>query len=193
MKLESVTLRGQRAQLEPLNGSHAAPLFEAAQNSDLQWFFESLQTRSETQTFIENRLAEAAKGDSLPFMVRDLAENRVVGTTSFLDFSPQHRAIEIGATFLDSSVWRTRINTEAKWLLLTHCFQNLDLVRVFFKTDARNVRSQRAIERLGAVREGVLRKHRVLPDGFIRDSVFYSILDDEWPAVKARLDGFLRI
>ena len=189
MKLESLTLRGQRAVLEPLFLEHTSELLEAARNSDLQWFFESLQNLAEVEQFIENRGSETA---TLSFAIRDLTENRIVGSTSLLDFSPQHRAIEIGATFLDSRVWRTRINTETKFLLLQHAFETLNLVRVFFKTDARNLRSQAAIERLGAIREGTLRKHRVLPNGFIRDSVFYSILDDEWPFVKARLEGFLR-
>jgi RimJ/RimL family protein N-acetyltransferase len=89
-------------------------------------------------------------------------------------------------------VWRTAVNTECKYLLLRHCFETLGMIRVQLKTDARNLRSQRAIERLGAVREGVLRHHRVLPDGYLRDSVYYSILSGEWPAVRARLEGLLR-
>ncbi len=100
--------------------------------------------------------------------------------------------MEIGWTWLARDAWRTPINTECKYLLLRHCFEDLGMVRVQVKTDARNVRAQRAIERLGALREGVLRRHRILPDGYIRNSVYYSILDAEWPAVKARLEGLLR-
>lgn len=124
-------------------------------------------------------------------MIIDQATNQVVGSTRFLDISSQHRQLEIGSTWLTPSVWRTRMNTECKYLLLKHCFEVLETIRVQIKTDRRNVQSQRAIERLGAVKEGVLRRHRILPDGYVRDTVYYSVIDEEWPAVKARLEAFL--
>ncbi len=143
------------------------------------------------EAFIAEALEGQNRGAQLPFAIRDLELGSLVGSTRFMDYSAPNRAVEIGGTWLSSAVWRTRINTECKFLLLKHGFESLDLVRIFFKTDARNARSQRAIERLGAQKEGVLRSHMILPDGFRRDSVFYSILQSEWPTVKARLEGFL--
>jgi N-acetyltransferase len=114
----------------------------------------------------------------------------VIGSTRLLDVRPADRQVEIGATFLARAFWRTPANTESKYLFLRHCFEGLGCVRVALKTDARNVRSQGAIARLGAVREGVLRRHMRVRE-YQRDTVYFSILDDEWPAVKARLEGWL--
>jgi len=115
-----------------------------------------------------------------------------VGSTRFLNISIQNRNLEIGSTWLSPTVWRTRINTECKYLLLKHCFETLGTIRVQLKTDSRNVRSQRSIERLGAVKEGVLRNHMIMPDGYLRDSVVYSIIDKEWVQVKNKLESMLR-
>ena len=117
---------------------------------------------------------------------------RVVGSTSYLNISRGDRGLEIGSTWLGRPWQRTGINTEAKYLLLRHAFEDLGAVRVQLKTDARNLQSQAAIERLGAVREGVLRKHMLVRDGHLRDSVMYSVTDDEWPAVKTRLEVLVR-
>ncbi len=133
----------------------------------------------------------AATGSQLPFAVIDQKNNRVAGSTRYLDIRPNDRAIEIGSTWLGSEFQRTAINSECKYLLLRHAFEELGAVRVTLKTDGRNEQSQRAIERLGAVREGVLRKHMVMWDGYVRDTVYYSILDSEWPQVKDRLKGLL--
>jgi len=127
----------------------------------------------------------------MPFAVVDTLRNRIVGSTRLADISFPNRGVEIGWTWLDPSVWRTPINTECKYLLLKHCFETLDMIRVCLKTDSRNVRSQRAIERLGARREGILRSHRILPDGYARDSVYYSILASEWPDVRQTLEHSL--
>jgi RimJ/RimL family protein N-acetyltransferase len=116
------------------------------------------------------------------------ATRQAVGSTRFGDIAPEHGRVEIGWTWIAPSRQRTAVNTEAKLLQLTYAFETLGAGRVALKTDARNSRSQRAIERLGAVREGVLRRHIRLPDGYMRDTVYYSILGDEWPAVKARLE-----
>lgn len=190
--LEEITLSGQRAQLEPLRIEHAPALWEAGQNpGNFEFFFRRIASLADIEAFIEQGLELQNRGVALPFAIRDLESGQLVGSTRFHDFSAPDRAVEIGATWLSSVVWRTRINTECKFLLLQHGFESLDLIRICFKTDARNFRSQRAIERLGAQKEGVLRHHMILPDGFRRDSVFYSILGGEWPDVKARLEGFL--
>lgn len=190
--LQELTLRGQRAQLEPLRPEHAPQLWQAAQDPAIwPYFFRRMASLSDVEAFIAETLELQKRGTQLPFAIRDLESNRLVGSTRLMDFSAPNRSLEIGGTWLASAVWRTRINTECKFLLLRHGFESLALIRVFFKTDARNARSQRAIERLGASREGVLRHHMIMPDGFRRDSVYYSILESEWPDVKARLEGFL--
>jgi RimJ/RimL family protein N-acetyltransferase len=120
-----------------------------------------------------------------------LESGRVAGATRYLNIVPQDRGLEIGGTWYGPEFQRTVVNTECKYLLLSHAFERLGCIRVQLKTDLRNERSQRAIERIGAVKEGVLRNHMILPDGRIRHSVFYSILDTEWPEVKNRLEGML--
>ncbi|PQV63480.1 Protein N-acetyltransferase, RimJ/RimL family [Abditibacterium utsteinense] len=190
--LQETTLSGERVQLEPLRLQHAPALWEAAQTPEnFEFFFRRMASLVDIEAFIEQGLELQDRGVALPFAIHDLESGQLVGSTRFHDFSGPDRAVEIGATWLSSAVWRTRINTECKFLLLRHAFETLDLVRVCLKTDARNQRSQRAIERIGAQKEGVLRQHMILPDGFVRDSVYYSILDSEWPDVKSRLEGFL--
>jgi RimJ/RimL family protein N-acetyltransferase len=132
-----------------------------------------------------------ARGQEVAYAVLDLAAGSAVGSTSLYDVSTRHRHLEIGRTWLGRPAWRTAVNTECKLLLLEHCFERLDALRVQLKTDARNLRSQAAIERLGAVREGVLRHHMVMPDGYVRDTVMYSVIAPEWPAVRARLEGLM--
>ena len=140
---------------------------------------------------IRQASAGVEAGREIAFAIVDAASGRAVGSTRYLDIERDHRALEIGWTWIGPAWRRTPINTECKLLLLTHAFEALAAHRVTLKTDARNVVSQRAIERIGAVREGVLRRHRVCWDGSIRDTVYYGIIDAEWPAVKARLEGFL--
>lgn len=190
--LQETTLSGKRARLEPLRIEHAPALWEAARAPEIWSFFPRRMTSlGDTEDFIAETLGFQELGLQLPFAIRDLASGDLVGSTRLMDFSAVNRSTEIGGTWLSSAVWRTRINTECKFLLLHHAFESLNLLRVYFKTDARNGRSQRAIERIGAQKEGVLRAHMILPDGFVRDSVFYSILDREWPGVQTRLEEFL--
>jgi RimJ/RimL family protein N-acetyltransferase len=136
-------------------------------------------------------LADALAPEFVAWATVDAASGRAVGSTRFGDIAPEHGRVEIGWTWIAPSHQRTAVNTEAKLLQLTYAFDELGATRVALKTDGRNVRSQSAIERLGAVREGALRRHTRMPDGFMRDTVYYSILSDEWPAVKSRLTGRL--
>ena len=190
--LEPLTLSGTRASLEPLQMSHAPDLWRAAQDRQIWTYYpRRVESLDDMESFIAETLDAQKLGVQLPFAIRDLELNQWVGSTRLMDFSAENRGVEIGGAWLSSAVWRTRINTECKFLLLRHGFETLDLLRVFLKTDARNERSQRAIERLGAKREGTLRSHMILPDGFVRDSVYYSVLRAEWPSVKARMAGFL--
>jgi RimJ/RimL family protein N-acetyltransferase len=140
---------------------------------------------------IRQALIETEAGREVAFALVSAASGSAVGSTRFLNIERPHRALEIGWTWIGPAWRRTAINTECKLLLLSHAFEDLGAHRVTLKTDARNLRSQRAIERIGGVREGVLRRHRVCWDGFVRDSVYYGIVDGEWPQVKSRLEAML--
>lgn len=191
-RLDAVTLAGARVKLVPMDRSHTDALFRAGQRPEI-WPFMPIwvKTPEDMRHLVEEAVGAREGGGELPFVIVDLASGRIVGSTRLFEFSSVHRYVEIGWTWLAPDVWRTSINTECKYLLLRHCFETLHMIRVQLKTDARNLQSQRAIERIGAVREGVLRHHRIMPDGYLRDSVYYSILAEEWPAVKARLEGWL--
>ena len=142
--------------------------------------------------WVRDILSRAEKGTDLPFAVVHLASGRVAGATRYLNIMPNDRGLEIGGTWYGLEFQRTAVNTECKYLLLEYAFEILGCIRVQFKTDLRNERSQRAIERLGAKHEGILRNHMILPDGRYRDSVYYSIIDKEWPEVKTRLEAMLK-
>lgn len=190
----AVTLEGARARLEPLAFAHAPDLLEAGREPEI-WLYMPIppfQSLDDAKSFVEKAQVNARSGNEIPFAIVDRASGRAVGSTRYLDIRRADRGLEIGWTWLGASARRTAVNTECKYLLLRHAFEALGAVRVQLKTDARNVRSQNAIERIGAKREGVLRKHMIRAhDGFIRDSAMFSIVDDEWPAVKARLEDML--
>ena len=151
----------------------------------------ALRSVEDAESMIRQALIEAEDGREIAFAIVAADSGRAVGSTRFLDIQRAHRALEIGWTWIGSSWQRTAFNSECKLLLLGHAFDVHGAHRVTLKTDARNVRSQRAIERIGGVREGALRRHRVCWDGSVRDSVYYGIVDDEWPQVKKRLEGML--
>lgn len=185
-----VTLHGRWVTLEPLEPRHATDLFAVAQDEEIWRYLPAAMPRSlaEMDRWIANALAVRDAGQMLPFAIIERASGRAVGSTRYLDYSAFDRHVEIGWTWLGRDWWRTPLNTECKYLLMSHAFETLDCIRVQLKTDLRNERSQQAIERIGGVREGVLRKAVVVPkDGYQRWSVYFSILDEEWPAVKARL------
>jgi RimJ/RimL family protein N-acetyltransferase len=185
-----ITLAGRHVRLEPLTPEHAPDLFDALMADPSIWRWRTV-TPPETLDGLRQQIAEAleaqTRGAVVAFAQIARATGRAVGGTTYMNISRKDRGLEIGNTWLGKPWQRTGINTEAKYLLLRHAFEGLGAVRVQLRTDGRNLQSQAAIERLGAVREGVLRKHMLLHDGFLRDTVVYSILDDEWPAVKDRL------
>jgi RimJ/RimL family protein N-acetyltransferase len=188
-----VVLYGDRVRVEPLDHRHIDDLLAAASDPEI-WRYMPIPApanEADMTTLIDDAWRRAATGEQLPFAVIDSATDRAVGSTRYLEIRRSWRTLEIGWTWLGASVQRTIVNTEAKCLLLRHAFEELGALRVQFKTDARNERSQRGLERIGAVKEGVLRKHRINWDGFVRDSVYYSIIDTEWDAVKTRLEGLL--
>lgn len=185
-------LKGRWLTLEPLDEHHAQGIFEAMQDEEvcryLAW--PPPKALDETLTLIREAKDLTARGQSIAYAQIWNATGRAIGSTRLLDIRPADRQVEIGSTFLAREYWRTPANTESKYLLLRHCFETLGCVRVALKTDGRNVRSQEAIARLGAVREGTLRRHMNVR-GYQRDTVYFSILDDEWPTVKARLEARL--
>jgi len=184
-----VTLIGEHVRLEPLTEHHLTDLAATCADPEVvRWFIPSVvASREGMQRAYELAMLEHARGTRLPFAQVRIADAVAIGSTSYLDVTPDHGRLEIGATFLARDVWRTAVNTESKLLMLTHAFDVLGCERVALKTDAMNGRSQRAIERLGATREGALRHHMRRSDGSWRDTVYYSILSSEWPGVRDRL------
>jgi len=187
--MESVELIGGLIKLEPLRMEHADGLLNAADADEVfAWLpFARPLTLKRARAWIEEALEDREAHRRLPFAVLSADRDSVIGSTSYWDFDARNAHVEIGSTWLSRRSWRTGQNTEAKLLLMTHAFETIDLERVAFRTDIRNERSQNAIERLGAIREGVHRHEMRRRDGSWRDSVHYSILRSEWPAVKIRL------
>jgi RimJ/RimL family protein N-acetyltransferase len=188
-----VTLTGTHARLEPLTEAHISGLAEVGVGQDFWHFmlYGEMNTEADMRNWVLDIMSRGQRGTDLPFVAIDLATGRVAGATRYLNMMPNDRGLEIGGTWYGIEFQRTAINTECKYLLMTHAFETLGAIRVQLKTDLINERSQRAIERLGAKREGVLRNHMILPDGRIRDSVFYSILDTEWLGVKKNLEAMM--
>ena len=188
-----MVLAGTHVTLEPLSLGHANDLLVAG-GDDTTWRYmgrPALRSVEDAESMIRQALIETEAGREVAFAIVAAASGAAVGSTRFLDIQRLHRALEIGWTWIGASSRRTAINTECKLLLLGYAFDTLGAHRVTLKTDARNVGSQRAIERIGGVHEGVLRRHRVCWDGFVRDTVYYGIVDGEWPQAKTRLLGML--
>lgn len=193
MLVRPVTLVGDVVRLEPLSLEHASAIHAIAQEPSI-WRYMPVDpsgSLEDVERWIADALAERDAGRQMPFATIDRASGQVVGSTRYLTIVPQDYGLEIGWTWLTPRAQRTAINTECKYLLMRHAFEDLGAIRVQLKTDSRNTISQRAIERLGAVREGILRKQMILESGYVRDTVMYSITDDEWPAVKANLEARL--
>ena len=193
MHVEPVTLVGRVVRLEPLSLEHVPGLARVGLEDEIWRYMRYGWVRSEAQMrqWVEELLRLQERGSDLPFAVIHLESGEPAGATRYLEIRPEDRGVEIGGTWYGVRHQRTAVNTECKYLLLRHAFETLGCIRAQFKTDLRNERSQRALERLGAVKEGVLRKHMILPDGAVRDSVYYSVIDSEWPAVKRRLEEML--
>jgi N-acetyltransferase len=188
------TLEGHGVRLEPMELAHEADLQAAAADGQL-WLlrFTAVPEPKNTRAYIETALADCAKGIRRPFVVRELGRNRIIGATSYHDIVPAARRVEIGYTWYARSWQRTHVNTACKLLLMEHAFEKLDCTVVGLRTDILNTRSQAAIARLGAKKDGVIRRYQVRNDGTIRDTVMYSVTAEEWQLeVKARLRGLLR-
>ena len=192
MVVVPATLEGVQTRLEPLAKSHLEGLALVGLDEALwRWIPTPVRTREEMAGYIETALIEQERGVSLPFAIVDKATGRPIGSTRFGNIERAHRRLEIGWTWVAGPWQRTAINTDAKYLLLTHAFESLGCMRVELKTDSLNDRSRAAILRIGAREEGVFRNHMITASGRIRHTVYFSILDSEWPEVKARLQAKL--
>jgi N-acetyltransferase len=193
LDIKPVTLTGRLVRLEPLSEAHVPDLAVVGQDDSLWAYipYPPVHSEADMRAWVRDLLARQAKGTDLPFAVVHKEMGRAIGASRYLDIQPANRAVEIGGSWYGRDYQRTAVNTESKYLLLGHAFDDLGCIRVQFKTDRRNERSQRAIERLGAVREGLLRHSSIMPDGYVRDSVYYSILAEEWPGVKVKLEAML--
>ncbi|MFE2581609.1 GNAT family N-acetyltransferase [Streptomyces sp. NPDC059378] len=188
------TLTGRHVRLEPLTTEHLGDLFEAGGGDEEVWRWQggpAPRTQAELGDKLATLLEAAERGACVPFAVVHRATGRAIGWTTYMDINVADEWLEIGWTWYGRAYWRTPVNTESKLLLLTHAFEDLGMGRVQLKTDHLNHRSQAAIARIGARREGVLRRHRRRPDGTWRDTVYFSILADEWPAARENLTARL--
>jgi RimJ/RimL family protein N-acetyltransferase len=191
---QPVTLSGRYVRLEPLGPQHFDALVEAGAGRDIFKYFPlQIESPEEVRTYLEYCVRQTEAGEAVVFTTVSLADNRPVGGTSFLNIDRHHRRLEIGGTWISPDWQRTACNTEAKYLQLRHCFEELGAIRVEFKTDSLNEKSRAALARIGAVEEGAFRNHMIVqPSGRYRHSVYFSVIEAEWPAVKAGLEARLR-
>jgi RimJ/RimL family protein N-acetyltransferase len=190
---QPITLAGRAVSLEPLSMEHAGALLEAAQSEEI-WLhtLDKPRTMDAMQGYIARALGERENKTGIPFAVRHIETDRFIGSTRYANIAPLRGGLEIGFTWYEPQFWRTAVNTECKYLLLKHAFETLQYIRVELQAMAGNARSRAAILRLGAVEEGVLRSRMVRRNGQRFDAVFFSILDNEWPRVKVRLEEAMR-
>ncbi|HAT35318.1 MAG TPA: GNAT family N-acetyltransferase [Rhodospirillaceae bacterium] len=188
MEVKPVTLTGTTVSLEPMTGEHSEGLFAAAQDEDIWPFTAGGSGEDEYGEWFDEAMRQQHAAESLIFAVRLVADGQLVGSTRYMNIAATDRRLEIGSTWYNSSVWGGKVNPECKLLLMTHAFEKLGCYRVEYRCDARNRRSRAAILKLGATEEGILRRHKRTRDDFWRDTIQFSILDSEWPAVKAGLE-----
>lgn len=188
MKIEPVVLEGKFVQLEPLQMTHLDALCPVGfEESIWRWTIGKVATKSDMQNYVETALDERKRGVSLPFVTIEKFSNTIVGSTRFGNIDAKNKRVEIGWTWINPLWQRTAINTEAKFLMLAHAFEVWNCVRVELKTDALNEKSRKAIRRIGAKEEGILRQHMITDSGRFRDTVYFSIIDSEWKEVKENL------
>lgn len=192
MNVSPVTLEGRHVRLEPLSQAHHGDLSAVGLAEELwRWIPTPVRTREEMSGYIQTALDEQVRGVSLPFALIEKAGNRAIGSTRYGNIDRTHHRVEIGWTWVAPAWQRTAANTEAKYLLLRHAFETLGCIRVELKTDSLNEKSRNAILRIGAREEGTFRNHMITASGRIRHTVYFSILDSEWPEVKSRLQTML--
>jgi N-acetyltransferase len=183
-----IYLEGNSISLIPLELKHTELLFEAIKSPEVwKYTWREVKTMNDLERMLLMAVDEKREAKQIPFIVKDKLTGEVIGTTRIGDIDLENRNVEIGWTWLSPKVWKTKVNTECKFLLLCYCFEELKVLRVQFSISGQNLRSQRAVERIGATKEGTFRKHRIKADGTIHDNVFYSIIESEWETVKERL------
>ena len=192
MSIASVILEGRVVRLEPMTIDHVDALCRVGLDPSL-WALTTtrVETRDDMQRYVEIALVEQAAGTALPFVTKARASGEVIGSTRFANIVHEHARAEIGWTWITPRWQRTAMNTEAKYLMLRHAFERMECRRVELKTNALNARSRAAMLRMGATEEGTLRRHMINADGSPRDSVYFSVIAEEWPTVRARLEGML--
>ncbi len=193
MEVKPIILKGKYVLLEPMMETHVPALAEIGVGQPFWDFmvYGRMETADDMRKWVQDIQTRAGRGSDVPFVAIHIDSGRVAGASRYMNIMPNDRGLEIGGTWYGPDYQRTVVNTECKYLLLQHAFEKLGCIRVQLKTDLRNERSQKAIERIGAVKEGVLRNHMILPDGYHRHSVYYSILDTEWTDVKKRLEEMM--
>lgn len=192
MDVKPVVLEGKRVRLEPMTPSHLGGLTEAGAHEELwKWTRTFAHTPESMRVYVDEALAEARAGTSLPLVTIDSASGRVVGSTRFANIDRANLHVEIGWTWITPDFQRTYVNSEAKYLMLRHAFEEWGCARVELKTDVLNEKSRTAMLRMGATEEGTLRKHVLAYGGRWRDTIYYSVLDTEWPNVKQGLETFI--
>lgn len=183
--MKEILLSGIHVTLRSMEENDVYALYDAAQDEQIwTYMIDPMHTLKDMKNYIEVALMAKKHGNELPFVIIQNETNKIIGSTRFMDISIAHKRLEIGHTWLNPEFWRTSINTECKYLLLTYCFEELKLNRVQLKTDQKNIRSQKAIERMGAEKEGVLRNHMIRKDGTLRHSVMFSVIKEDWLNVK---------
>lgn len=189
MKIEKdIILKGETISLVPLEIEYKYVLFEALKSPEVwRYTWREVNNVDDLEQLLLSAVKNKKEGKQLPFIIKNNVTGQVIGSTRIGDIDTVNRNVEVGWTWLSPEVWKTKVNTECKFLLLTYCFEELKVLRVQFSVSGQNVRSQKAIERIGATKEGTFRKHRVKADGTIHDNVFYSIIDTEWETVKQNL------
>jgi len=191
--LGPLTLEGEFVRLEPLRRRHLAGFVTASKNLDWGWALSPLRTKGDVQERIEQARKLEVRGEGYAFAVRFKQNDRIVGGTSYFGVVPQHKRAEIGYTWYEQDLWGTVVNPECKFLLLRHAFEDWHANRVQISTDLKNVHSQKAIQKLGASFEGMLRSHSIRPDGSVRDTMMYSITSSDWPKIKPKLQSRLDV
>jgi RimJ/RimL family protein N-acetyltransferase len=189
MKVEPVTLEGRHVRIEPLSQSHHAALTKVGLHEELwRWIPTQLNTPEDMTAYIETARQEQSRGVSLPFALIEKSSGAAMGSTRYANIDRVHHRLEIGWTWVAPPHQRTAVNTETKYLLLRHAFETLRCIRVEFKTDSLNEKSRNALARIGAKEEGLFRNHMITSSGRLRHSVYFSIIDSEWPEVKRQLE-----
>ncbi|MDV6377888.1 GNAT family protein [Sporosarcina sp. GW1-11] len=190
--MKEILLSGIQVTLRAMMKDDVQALYDVAQD-DRIWahMTNTMNAQQDMENYVQVALSAKELGSEYPFVIIHNETNKIIGSTRFMDMNIAHKRLEIGNTWLNPEFWRTPINTECKYLLLTHCFEELQLNRVQLKTDHRNIRSQQAIERMGAKKEGVLRNHMIRVDGTIRHTVMFSVTKEEWASVKRNIKNMM--